>query len=134
MDKEVTKDIVQDSFLKLWECKENVQFQAALSWLFTTSYRISLRYLEKRKRRMPESSIPIQETYQPQTDTQKIVQDIFDGLSERQRSILMLRYYEEYSYEEIGNILQISESQVKVYLFRGRQKVKEVIKSLDRIL
>jgi RNA polymerase sigma-70 factor (ECF subfamily) len=46
----------------------------------------------------------------------------------------MLRDYEGYSYEEIGDILKLSESQVKVYIFRARTFLKQYIGSLDLVL
>jgi RNA polymerase sigma-70 factor (ECF subfamily) len=47
---------------------------------------------------------------------------------------VLLRDYEGYSYEEIGEITQLNESQVKVYIFRARQKMKEMIGSLEAVL
>jgi RNA polymerase sigma-70 factor (ECF subfamily) len=46
----------------------------------------------------------------------------------------MLRDYEGYSYEEIGEILQLNESQVKVYIFRARTYLKQYIGSLDLVI
>jgi RNA polymerase sigma-70 factor (ECF subfamily) len=47
-----------------------------------------------------------------------------------QRSILLLRDLEGYDYKEIGQVLDLTESQVKVYLFRARQKLKDNLKDL----
>jgi RNA polymerase sigma-70 factor (ECF subfamily) len=47
-----------------------------------------------------------------------------------QKSIVLLRDLEGYSYEEIGEILELSESQVKVYLFRARKKMQKQLKGL----
>ena len=51
-------------------------------------------------------------------------------LPEQQRSIILLRDLEGYNYKEIGEILDLSESQVKVYLFRARKKMKDMLKDL----
>ena len=46
----------------------------------------------------------------------------------QQKSIILLRDLEGYNYKEIGEILNLNEAQVKVYLFRGRQMVKNQLK------
>ena len=51
-----------------------------------------------------------------------------------QKSIVILRDLEGYSYEEVGEILDLSESQVKVYLFRGRRKIKKQLKGLVELV
>ena len=56
------------------------------------------------------------------------------ALPEIQRTVVLLRDYEGYSYEEIGEITNLNESQVKVYIFRARQKMKEMIGSLEAVL
>ena len=51
-----------------------------------------------------------------------------------QKSIILLRDLEGYSYKEIGDMLQLSDSQVKVYLFRARKKIKNQLKGLIELV
>jgi RNA polymerase sigma-70 factor (ECF subfamily) len=51
-----------------------------------------------------------------------------------QKSVILLRDLEGYSYEEIGKILELSDSQVKVYLFRARNKIKKQLKGLVELV
>jgi RNA polymerase sigma-70 factor (ECF subfamily) len=55
-------------------------------------------------------------------------------LNEIQRSVILLRDYEGYSYEEIGEITGSNESQVKVYIYRARLALKQYIGSLENVL
>jgi RNA polymerase sigma-70 factor (ECF subfamily) len=55
-------------------------------------------------------------------------------LNEIQRSVILLRDYEGYSYEEIGEITGLNESQVKVYIYRARLALKQYIGSLENVL
>jgi RNA polymerase sigma-70 factor (ECF subfamily) len=55
-------------------------------------------------------------------------------LNEIQRSAILLRDYEGYSYLEIGDILDLKESQVKIQIFRGRKKLQNIIGSVEDIL
>lgn len=63
-------------------------------------------------------------------ELKEIIDSALDVLPEQHKSILLLRDYEGYNYKEIGEIMKLNESQVKVYLFRARKKVKEQIKDL----
>ena len=55
-------------------------------------------------------------------------------LPEIQRSAILLRDYEGYSYDEIGEMLNLSASQVKVYIFRARTTLKNYLISIENIL
>jgi len=57
-------------------------------------------------------------------DLKEILDKTLDALPHLQKSIILLRDLEGYNYQEIGEMLELTESQVKVYLFRGRQKIK----------
>jgi RNA polymerase sigma-70 factor (ECF subfamily) len=59
---------------------------------------------------------------------QQLIQLLVKDLPPLQKSILLLRDLEGYTYQEIGFMLALSEAQVKVYLFRARLKVKKRIK------
>jgi len=64
----------------------------------------------------------------------EILNDAVNRLPDIQRSVVLLRDYEGYSYEEIGEITRLNESQVKVYIYRARVFLKEYIGSLENVL
>jgi RNA polymerase sigma-70 factor (ECF subfamily) len=51
-----------------------------------------------------------------------------------QKTVLLLRDYEGYNYEEIGQITELTEAQVKVYIFRARVALKNYIGKLDSVI
>jgi RNA polymerase sigma-70 factor (ECF subfamily) len=51
-----------------------------------------------------------------------------------QRSVVMLRDYEGYSYKEIAGMTQLSEAQVKVYIYRARVFLKEFVGSVEALV
>lgn len=133
-NREDANDIVQDSFLKLWEFRQKVDPEKARSWLFTTAHRMMLNMLRKsaRSRYLDDVSFLEPKTNGvPRFELREIIDKCLDRLPELQRSIILLRDLEGYNYKEIGEILNLNESQVKVYLFRGRQKIKKQIKELN---
>ena len=64
-------------------------------------------------------------------DKISLVKQIVDALPEKQRSCMQLRDFEGKSYKEVAKILEISEEQVKVNIFRARQTVKQKYLKLD---
>ncbi len=130
MDSVVAKDITQEAYMRLWEKRDSVDFEKVRAWLFTTAYRLSMDHLQRQKRFDRAEEMPERWTEQKNPDLKKIVSDSLALLSEVQRSIVLLKDYEGYTYEEIGTMLNLSPEQVKVYLFRARKKVKEYIGDL----
>jgi len=70
----------------------------------------------------------------PVNNAKEILQDALGRLNETQRSLVMLKDYEGYSYEEIGRITGLNESQVKVYLHRARIQLKAYIVKMENVI
>jgi RNA polymerase sigma factor (sigma-70 family) len=122
-----TKDVVQETYVKLWTHKDLIQSEKVLSWLLTTAYRTMIDFIRKQKPAFDINEDLIENTHSNNTDTTDMIHLYLDQLSPVFKSVILLRDLEGYSYEEIGSILSLSESQVKVYLFRARQKLKVLI-------
>jgi RNA polymerase sigma-70 factor (ECF subfamily) len=130
-DVEPARDIVQDCFEKLWINKKNVEAEKAKSWLFTCANHLMLNQVKRDKIKQQHldslywNSISGTDT---QFENQQLIQLLVKDLPPLQKSILLLRDLEGYTYQEIGSMLTLTEAQVKVYLFRARLKVKKRIK------
>jgi RNA polymerase sigma factor (sigma-70 family) len=133
--REDAENIVQDTFESLWLNLGKVEFEKAKSWLFTTAYRKMIDGIRREKRmvEMPEF-IKEKGNEAMQPDVKEIVSKAMEKLPEIQRTVIMLRDYEGYDYAEIGKITGLNESQVKVYIFRGRQTLKNYLVQLDHII
>ena len=68
------------------------------------------------------------------TDLKEILNEALSKLPDIQRSVVLLRDYEGYSYTEIAEIAGLSESQVKVYIFRARTFLKNYIGSIEKVV
>ena len=132
---ERARDIVQDSFLKMWERAGEISSEKAKSYLFTTAYHTMIDDIRRNKRltSLNENSagITVNNTY---SDLQKVLETALAKLPDIQKAVITLRDYEGYSYEEIGSITGLNESQVKVYIYRARLSLKNYIRSLDTVL
>lgn len=135
INRTVAKDITQETYMRLWENKEKIDFNKVKSWLFTTAYRLCMDYMKKNYKQREDVLFHEEPSYNLETpDLKEIINKALVLLSETQRTILLLKDYEGYSYGEIGEMIGLSESQVKVYLFRGRSKIKAHIKDLKLVL
>lgn len=135
-DKELANDIVQESYLRLWEQVEHVDLQKAKSWLFSTSYRhmIDLLRRDKRKGDMNEAN-KLSNAYNNQYNgIDEVLNYALNRLPNIQKSVVMLRDYEGYSYDEIAEITKLTSSQVKVYIFRARKALKDYLVSVESVL
>ena len=70
----------------------------------------------------------------PANNLKKVLEEALSRLGETQRSLVLLKDYEGYSYEEIGKITGLSESQVKVYLHRARVQLKEYLVKIENVI
>src|SRR5450432_2414249 len=133
---EDAKDVVQAAFEKLWINREIVENERSKSYLFTVAYHQMIDHIRKNKRmRLKEDfNEETRVTYQNNNNVKKILNEALQTLGETQRSLVLLKDYEGYSYEEIGKITGLSESQVKVYLHRARLQLKNYLVKADNVL
>lgn len=135
-DTDVAKDIVQDTYEKIWRKVNDVESTNAKSYLFTTAHHTLIDYTRKAKKQGDYNEV-VENTLKHETqysDAKQILNDALDKLPEIQKSVVLLRDYEGYDYAEIGKITNLSESQVKVYIFRARAFLKNYIGKLEVVI
>jgi RNA polymerase sigma-70 factor (ECF subfamily) len=135
-DEHEAQDVVQDSFEKLWINHRRVAAQKAKSYLFTTAYHTMIDHIRKNKNfssieDKPESS---SHTFQDYSDIGEVLNEALEKLNDVQRSVILLRDYEGYSYKEIADITNLNETQVKVYIYRGRTQLKAYLVSPENVI
>ncbi len=130
------EDIVQDSFEKLWKNIENVNAGKVKSYLFTTAYHTMIDNIRKDKRSSYYEDMTMNEESHDKTysDLSEILNEAVSRLPEVQRMVLLLRDYEGYSYQEIGELTNLNESQVKVYIYRARVFLKKYLVKMDLVV
>ena len=138
-NREMAEDIVQESFTKVWEKRDAIPIDKAKSYLFTTAYHTLVDQTRRKDYTafVPEEAVLNVNEQGGKTqypDVQEVLHKALATLPEIQSSVILLRDYEGYSYEEIGAITGLTESQVKVYIFRGRTALKNYLKSMDNLI
>ncbi|HLY72194.1 MAG TPA: RNA polymerase sigma factor [Puia sp.] len=130
------KDVVQTSFEKLWMNRAGIQSDKSKSYLFTVAYHQMIDHIRKSKRIHLKEGFAeeIRMLDKPMNNIKKILENALLKLSDMQRSLVLLKDYEGYSYEEIGQITGLNESQVKVYLHRARLQLKNYLVKPENVL
>lgn len=130
------KDIVQETFTKVWIKHAEVSFEKVKSYLFTTAYHAIVDWVRKEGRNGDFEKVQntASSEFSIAFDLKAVLNEALDRLPEIQKTVVLLRDYEGYNYAEIAEITTLNESQVKVYIFRARQTLKEYIKRLELVV
>ena len=136
-NREQAEDVVQESFTRVWEHVDAVDFATAKTYLFTTAHHAMVDEVRLRQRfvSLEEQTPSIEDSAESRyPDVNDVLNKALATLPEAQRNALILRDYEGYSYREIGDITGMSEAQVKVNIFRARTALKNKLKSIDNLI
>ena len=133
---EDARDVVQSAFEKLWRNRQEVETGKSKSYLFTIAYHQMIDHIRKVKRVQLRDEFREESKVgtSPAQDLKKVLERALARLNETQRSLVLLKDYEGYSYDEIGQITGLNESQVKVYLHRARIQLKNYLVSLENLI
>lgn len=135
------EDIVQEALIKVWNNRAHwSEIESMEAYCFRVTRNLALDHLrrkgadsdslsETKQDRPDKTSDPYEQT--SQKDRLALVRKIIDGLPEKQRSCIQLRDIEGKPYKEIAQILNITEEQVKVNIFRARQTIKTKYQTID---
>ena len=133
-DEALAQDLVQDAYEKVWIKLDTIQAEKVKSYLFRIVYN---KFLDDKKR----NKVIFIEEYltepvidQETSDLKEILNKALSTLTSIQKSAILLRDYEGYSYDEIGEILELNASQVKVYIYRARKQLQKYIGKLESVI
>ncbi len=132
------RDAVQNAFEALWRKREGVHPGKVKPWLYRTAYRDMIDGIRKQRRMdLVESledsfgDVVAGDTGEGYTGLGETLRKALEALPDTQRAVVQLRDYEGYSYLEIGEITGLTESQVKVYIYRARKRLQQLLGSIE---
>ena len=140
-DRAEAEDIVQEAMIRVWNRREEwPQLESVEAFCYTIVRNLAIDRSERADRHLEQmpadydcaSSEAGPLDHLVQKERLRLVHTLISQLPEQQRSIMQLRDVEGKSYRDIANIMGLSEEQVKVYLHRARQKVKQQFLDIDQ--
>ena len=136
------EDVVQETMVKVWNRRDSWGTSDNIeNFCLTICRNLAL----DKTRHMGNQTLSLETEMEPsdnshhanpeeqviQQDRIRLVRQLIDQLPEKQRSCMQLRDIEGKSYKDIAAILQITEEQVKINIFRARQTIREQFKKAD---
>ena len=137
LNKAEAEDVVQETMIKVWNRRDTwAEIESMEAFCLTVCRNLAL---DKAKRmdnnsqtldaandaRADSSSAADPERQAVLADSVNLVRRLMDSLPEKQRSVMQLRDIEGKSYKDIAEVMNISQDQVKVTLFRARQAIRQ---------
>ncbi len=131
-DRFEAENIVQNTFEKLWIRKQDVKMETAKSYLFKVAYNNMIDVIRKNKRQTSlDVAFDVAAEDHQYSDLTEWVRKAVNKLPTKQKTAITLRDFEGYDYKSIGEITGMTESQVKVNIFRARKYIKNYISQLE---
>ena len=135
------QDIAQESFMRFYRQDEKIPAAEARFWLYRVARNLALNEMSRGRTRQRFWGRVLEIFHAPQTDPaqaleqterREILSNLLAALPEQHRAALLLREQEEMSYREIARVLEISESKVKVDIYRARSALRARWRELER--
>ena len=139
-DRAEAEDVVQDTMIRVWNKREEwTQFGSIEAYCLTVAKNLAIDRSQKKEAQNVELTPEMEEESEisgpydelVNNERMSIIHRLINELPEKQRLIMQLRDIERESYKEIAKISNLTEEQVKVNLFRARQKVKQRYLEID---
>lgn len=141
---EEAEEIAQDSFLKAYRSLRNFKMKSSFAtWFYRIVYNTAISNVRlKKKGILSLEDFPVDatdfiggNTTEDEAEAEyrnSLVNFALQKISEEERGLVSLFYYEEMSTDEISDVTGISKSNIKVKLFRARQKMLEIIEKVEK--
>lgn len=140
LDRAEAEDVVQDTMIKVWNKRDEwSQFESVEAYCLTVAKNLAIDRSQKKEAQNVELTPEMEEANDVNSPHESLIFDekmaiihrLVNELPEKQKLIMQLRDIEGESYKKIASILNLTEEQVKVNLFRARQKVKQRYLEID---
>jgi RNA polymerase sigma-70 factor (ECF subfamily) len=132
---ENANDVLQNTFLRVYKSLPRFRQQSSLhTWLYKIAYNESLRFLDKNKktRSMSTEELPdkylmdrVEDSYFDGDEVQLKLHRVLTRLSEKQRRIFQMKYYDDLKFREIAEILEIKEGTIKSSYYNSARFIEK---------
>jgi len=131
-DEETTKDVLQNVFIKVWKHLGQFRGDAKLStWIYRIAINEALNWLEQEKKRALAPMAETMDTKHAQVNREysadqieRKLEEAIRSLPAKQRTVFLLRYYDEMPYEEMSKVLETSEGALKASYHHAVKKIQ----------
>ncbi len=137
--KEDAEDIVQETLYKALKNIDAIHHDKVRAWLFKVAINSYYNLYSKKKRSIKYiDALPNMELFTESAEDEMVSKECnneiykaLDLLKPSYKNLLVLKYFIDLPYKDIADILEISESNLKIYLYRARNKLKKILEGLS---
>lgn len=143
LNHEDADDVLQNTFLKIWNGLKEFRYEARLyTWMYRIATNESINFLSEKKRKVHgnagEITAMLENTLESDSwfsgdDIQRELQRAILTLSERQRLIFNMKYFDDMSYDDIADILEVAVGTLKATYHNAVKKIEENLKIIDTL-
>jgi len=130
-------DVLQNTFIRIYKSIGNFQQKSSLhTWMYRISYNESIRFLEKNNKKkftnIEEVSsnnleVLFEDEYFDGNEIQQKLNIIIDNFTDKQKRVFQMKYFDDLSFRQISEILEISESTLKSTYYTCVKKIEQEI-------
>jgi RNA polymerase sigma-70 factor (ECF subfamily) len=143
-NREEAEELAQDSFLKAYRSLKSFQMKSSFAtWFYRIVYNTSISHVRIKKKGVlsledfPADATDFIGSNKTEEEAENeyrssLVNFALQKINEEERGLISLYYYEEMNTDEISDVTGISKSNIKVKLFRARQKILEIIEKVEK--
>ncbi len=126
-DRELAEELTQDTFVKVYFKARTLRTENLKAWIYTIATNLARSEFRKRKIKSLLSLEDVKETfyaYEPEAGKDIMVEQMLAGLPEKYRIPVVMKDMDNFSFEEMADILNKPVGTIKSLVFRGRQQLK----------
>jgi RNA polymerase sigma factor (sigma-70 family) len=143
-NREEAEEIAQDAFVKAYRSLKDFKMKSSFAtWLYRIVYNTAISLVRSRRKgvlsleEFPADAVDFLSLNKNEDEAaddyrNSLVNFVLQKISEEERGLITLYYYNDMDTEEISKITGINKSNIKVKLFRARQKMSEIIKKVEK--
>lgn len=130
-------DVLQNTCIRIYKSIHNFQEKSSLhTWMYRIAYNESIRFLEKNNKKSYENidaissshlEVLFEDEYFDGDEIQKKLNTIIDGFTEKQKRVFQMKYFDELSFRQIAEVLEVSESTLKSTYYTAVKIIEEKI-------
>lgn len=134
-NEQLIEDTIQELFLMIWQKGENLVIKSSFeNYLFVAFRNNLIRKIKKQGLSELNFDLPSEIEETPNFENEKQLKDWLEKLPPSQKEVIFLRYYQNKSYLEIAEILDISYQVARNFAYRGIKFLKKNMKRMHNVL
>ncbi|WP_431167587.1 RNA polymerase sigma factor [Tenacibaculum halocynthiae] len=136
-------DVLQNTFIRVYKSLSKFKQESSLhTWMYRIAYNESIRFLEKEKKKSFSSLQEVSDTFLSNLKSdvffdgdqaQIKLHEILSTLTENQKRVFQMKYYDNLKFREISKLLNISENTIKTHYYAVVKHIEKNITTIEYI-